>query len=158
MPLKKGKIYMTSNKVIKILVVFILCMTVLGCSVSTAFADTIYDCPYLMDVGDKSYDDTLFSEIISSSAFADYFSNAKDGTMYSVVVYDDMAFVEYLNFCDRDKCHLWLGTKGDPAQICLDCWDTFVNTPVLVCNVSSGKFYGYSTTDNYAQFILDLLS
>ncbi len=66
MPLKKGENDMTSNKVIKMLIVFILCMTVLGCSASTAFADTIYDCSYLINVGEKSYSDTLFYQLITS--------------------------------------------------------------------------------------------
>lgn len=161
MPLKKGENDMTSNKVIKILIVFILCMTVLGCSASTAFADTIYDCSYLINVGEKSYSDTLFYQLITSvPEAADDFENIKYGGMYSIIISDGTAIVEYINMGDRDKCHLWFGIECTPAQICIDCIDTLINSPVLVYDVSSGEIYSYSSidTDDYVQFVLDMLS
>ena len=80
--------------------------------------------------------------------------------MYSIIISDGTAIVEYINMGDRDKCHLWFGIECTPAQICIDCIDTLINSPVLVYNVSSGEIYSYSSidTDDYVQFVLDMLS
>ncbi|MDO4385280.1 MAG: hypothetical protein Q4E18_04695 [Clostridia bacterium] len=145
---------MNRNKLLKVLAAFVLSVTILTSSTTVSIADTIDECSYLVDMGSKSYSDTLFYEY-SSSFFDD--SEFDKGCIYFVVTSGEYGFVEYIDFGDRDECHQWIAFKNDPRQICLDCYDTFVTNILLVVDTSSNKVYTYSDMeDNYIEFILNM--
>lgn len=153
--MKNGGNQMNCNKRIKVLSAFALTITILVCSATASIADTIYDCSYLFDVGNKAYKDTDFYKLCSSvSGFDDL--TPENGAMYFVALQGIIGSVEYIDFGNQDKCHQWITFEDDPVRICLDCYDTFVDSIVMVVD-PSGEVYAYSNiTDNYAEFLASM--
>lgn len=146
---------MACNKLLKFIVAFVLGVTILASSATVSVADTIDDCSYLIDMGNKSYSDTMFYELMSAVIDDGEFNK---GCMYFVVTSREGGIVEYIDFGDRDECHQWIAfKKNDPGQICLDCYGTFATNIVIVLDASSNKVYTYSDMeDNYIEFLLSM--